>query len=225
MVKTIFFDFGGCLDAPGIHSRTLFWDAFLAKGLGRPEEREIFQEAYSRADQRMMATGEAAAFGLSEFNRWNCRLIAQDLSLDPALAEAAADLVTARIRPFLAHSRQALEPLKGRYFLGIISNFTGNLETILRESGLREFFDSVTESYYAGSSKPDLGIFRQALATQPHPPECCLFIGDNPVNDIAPALSLGMKTALIHEPGKKRDCSASLYLEDLSDLPSLIQKI
>jgi putative hydrolase of the HAD superfamily len=225
MVRTILFDFGGCLDAPGIHSRTLFWDAFLACGLSGPSGREAFQEAYSRADRRMMGNGEAVALAIAEFNRWNCRLIARDLGLDESLCLRAGDVVTEQMRGFLAHSRSALEPLRGKYELGIISNFTGNLEVILREFELRDFFSSVTESYYAGASKPDARIFLAALSRQPNPPEQCLYVGDNPVNDIAPALALGMKAALIHPPGKKHECGAHFYLEDLNDLPSMIQKI
>ena len=63
-IRSLFFDFGGCIDAPGIHTRTLFWDAFRAAGLMPADQREVFQEAYTAADQRMMETGEAKAMGL-----------------------------------------------------------------------------------------------------------------------------------------------------------------
>jgi len=225
MVKRIFFDFGGCLDAPGIHTRTLFFDSFLAEGLVAAEARAPFQEAYTQADQRMMASGEAKELGLRAFNRWNAALIAGTLSLPGEGATRAADRVTALMEGYLAESRGCLELLRGRYELGVISNFTGNLEVILRESGLRGFFDSVTESFHAGASKPDARIFHAALASQKQPPASCLYVGDNPVNDIAPAKALGLKAVLIHPPGGRRECGADGYLESLRELPSLIQSM
>ncbi len=94
MLKRIYFDFGGCLDAPGIHTRTLFWDAFRAE-LSLPDEaRASFQEAYTSADQRMMRTGEAAKMGLRAFNRHNAALIAEAAGLPLPRSLLAADRVT-----------------------------------------------------------------------------------------------------------------------------------
>lgn len=225
MVKHIFLDFGGCIDAPGIHTRTLFWDAFLAEGLLPATERPKFQEAYTQADQQMMATGEAKALGLNAFNRHNAWLIASALGLPRPEAEAAGDRVTALMDAYLKESREALRGLALRYPLSLISNFTGNLEPILREYSLRELFQSVTESFYAGCSKPDPRIFRAALAQQREPAEKCLYVGDNPVNDIAPARALGMKAVLIHPPGQKKECGAGGYIESLSELGALLPRL
>jgi len=223
MVKRIFFDFGGCLDAPGIHTRTLFWDAFLAEKLVDKEESASFQHAYTLADQQMMSSGEAIPMGLSEFNRHNAFLIAKYLSRPDSGNAVAGDRVTALMNGFLRESRQSLELFRDRYALSVISNFTGNLELIMREFGLRELFGSVTESYYCGFSKPDPRIFLEALAKHEHRPEECMYVGDNPVNDIAPAKQLGMRVALIHPAGKRRECDADFYVGSLRDLFSAIQ--
>ncbi len=225
MIQRIFFDFGGCIDAPGIHTRTLFWDAFRAEGLQTKEARPVFQDAYTAADQRMMSTGEASKLGLAEFNRWNALLIAQNLSLDETRAAVAGDRVTSLMRGYLTRSREVMQSLHGKYELGVISNFTGNLEVILREFQLLSFFDSVTESYYAGCSKPDPKIFQIALTSQKCAPEHCVYVGDNPVNDIAPVKKLGWKAVLIHPPGQKKECAADGYVEDLGALLTLIQRM
>jgi FMN phosphatase YigB (HAD superfamily) len=215
MLSTLFFDFGGCIDAPGIHTRSLFWDAFVTEGY--QGERSVFQEAYTRADQRMMSSGEAKTLRLEEFNSHNAGLIAADLGLS---ARGAGDRVTDLMRGYIAHSRSVLVGLKG-YELGVISNFTGNLEVILREFALRDLFTTVTESFYAGCSKPDPRIFQAALGSRD--PRTCLYIGDNPKNDVAPAKALGMTTVLIHPPGNREECGATHYVEDLRDLSSKIQ--
>lgn len=223
MLKRIFFDFGGCIDAPGIHTRVLFWNAFLAEKLVSLEERAQFQEAYTHADQKMMSTGEAASLGLAEFNQHNATLIGAEIGIGRDECQLAGDRVTALMADYLAESREALGLFRGNYELSVISNFTGNLELIMEEFGLRELFSSVTESFYAGVSKPDLKIFRDALAKHAEAPEQCLYVGDNPVNDIAPAASLGMRTALIHPAGQRRECGADFYVESLRDLFSAIQ--
>ncbi len=216
---TLFFDFGGCIDAPGIHTRTLFWYACLAEGMQQLAQRAAFQDAYTKADQRMMKTGEAKSLALAEFNRHNAKLICEELGI--AGAEKIGDRVTEQMRGYLADSRAALEKLHGKFELGIISNFTGNLEVILHELLLRELFASVTESYYAGASKPDERIFLEALGDRR--PADCLYIGDNPVNDIAPAKKLGMKAVLIHPKGARKECGADYYVEDLAAFASWIQ--
>jgi HAD superfamily hydrolase (TIGR01509 family) len=215
----LFFDFGGCIDAPGIHTRTLFWEAFRAESMVPVGGREEFQEAYTRADQRMMETGEAKEMGLRAFNRHNAALIARDLGLDLGKSIVASDRVSDAMVKYIANSREALLELAPDFHLGIISNFTGNLEVILREFGLRELFHSVTESFEVGHAKPDPRIFEAALATQSFPPEQCLYIGDNPKNDIDPAKKLGLTTVLI---GERRECGADGYVGDLRELPRWI---
>jgi putative hydrolase of the HAD superfamily len=223
-LRCLFFDFGGCIDAPGIHTRVLFWDAYRQLELLPAELRETFQEAYTRADQRMMATGEARLMGLGEFNRHNSRLIAGEFpQISRAAADGAGDLVTGLMDGYIRRSRETLVDLRQNFQLGVISNFTGNLEVIMTEFALRELFDSVTESFYVGHSKPDERIFRAALAKQKFSPEECLYIGDNPKNDILPARELGMRTALIHPAGKKQDCGADFYVGELRALVPLIE--
>ena len=46
-----------------------------------------------------------------------------------------------------------------------------------------------------GITKPALGIFERALKWTEHAPADVLFVGDDPVIDLAPAASLGMPTA------------------------------
>jgi putative hydrolase of the HAD superfamily len=216
-IKSLLLDFGGCIDAPGIHTRTLFWRAFTREGLMAESQREIFQEAYTLADQRMMKTGEAKAMGLAAFNRFNAGLISETLHLPAGAGDEPADWVTSEMSRHIEGVRPALQEYSSRMPLGIISNFTGNLEVIMQEFSIRNLFSSVTESFYEGCSKPELKIFRSALAKREFAPEECLYVGDNPKNDIEPARSLGIKTALIYED-VRRDCGADAYIRHLSEL-------
>ena len=225
MIRYLFFDFGGCIDAPGIHTRTLFWNAFVAFKICPLERKKEFQDAYSLADARLMKSGMAKTMGLSSFNRLQGTLIAEAMGMrSPAVTEAC-DSITDLMRQYLAESAGTLTLLARQYPLGIISNFTGNLEVILKEEGLHHFFHSITESFYVGANKPDPKIFTTALAKQEFSPMECLYIGDNPKNDILPGKAIGMYCVLIHEPGKKEECGADAYIERLRELPSLLEKI
>jgi FMN phosphatase YigB (HAD superfamily) len=223
-IRTILLDFGGCIDAPGIHTRALFWRAFSGRGTWPESGRAVFQEAYTLADRRMMESGEAKALGLGDFNRLNAELIASALGLAPGAGHDPADLVTNQMRAYLEDSRLALAPLAKRFPLGVISNFTGNLKVILEEFSLLPLFSSVTESFYEGCSKPDRKLFERALGRQAFPPAEILYVGDNPVNDIEPAKALGLKTALIYE-NESRECGANAYVKSLRELEALVERL
>lgn len=228
MIQYLFFDFGGCLDSAGIHTRTMFRQAFENSSLLPPGDKGAlaqFQNAYTKADEIMIRMKLAVGQRLRPFNRLNAKLIAEYMKLHSVnqQIQSAADEVSTLQALHLEKSNEILEHI---YIpKGIISNFTGNLEVILEEFELKRHFHSVTESFYVGASKPEEKIFRAALAKQNNAPADCAFIGDNPRNDIAPARKLGLKTLLIHEPGKKEECGADAYLSDLAELPSLVQRI
>jgi FMN phosphatase YigB (HAD superfamily) len=216
-VRHLVFDFGGCIDAPGIHTRVLFWEAF--RSVCPESQRADFQEAYTQADQQMMKTGEAKELSLQNFNRWNARLIAQELSLSQDAANRAGDSVTARMDQYLRESKVQLEELRNSYPLSIISNFTGNLEVILGEYGLRELFSTVTESYYEGISKPDSRIFLSAQKKIGRAPAELVYVGDNPKNDIEPAKLLGWQAVLI---GDAESPAADAKIQSLRELKEIL---
>ena len=59
-------------------------------------------------------------------------------------------------------------------------------------------------SYEVGIMKPDVRIYRHALAVAGEPARNAVMIGDSYKNDIAPALSLGMRTVwLLHRPSEE----------------------
>lgn len=61
--------------------------------------------------------------------------------------------------------------------------------------GLDSVVHAVFVSSEVGSAKPALGIFERALRWTEHAPADVLFVGDDPVIDLAPAAALGMATA------------------------------
>lgn len=202
MLKTkwILFDFGGCLDSDGLHSRCLFFNQFKKHGmLNTSEDLYNFQHAYTYSDRKVIDEGLIQDADLSTMNRVMCSLITKKLRSDESKIEQVAMAITETQAYYLTRNKQILEKLQMNFQLGIISNFSGNLVTVLREFSLAEHFNFVLDSFHIGVEKPNPAIFKLAISRCDDYPENICFIGDNPERDIAPAKKLGMKTVLISE--------------------------
>jgi len=80
--------------------------------------------------------------------------------------------------------------------VAIVTNGSGAAQRMkLRRLGLDQLVHAVFISGELGIAKPDPEIFRRALQWSGQAAADCVFVGDDPVNDIAPAASLGFTTA------------------------------
>jgi HAD superfamily hydrolase (TIGR01509 family) len=114
-----------------------------------------------------------------------------------------------------------LAALRARgYRLGIVSNWSWNLQERVVQAGLDGFFEVVWASAYAGCNKPHPGIFRQALARLNLPPGRALFVGDSYEHDVVGARSAGLDVALLDRAGTAQnfDCPVIRDLEGIWDL-------
>ncbi|MFO7277615.1 MAG: HAD family hydrolase [Pseudomonadota bacterium] len=94
--------------------------------------------------------------------------------------------------------RPALARLGERFLLGTLSN--GNAD--LRRIGLHGFFRVSLSAREVGAAKPDpRGFLRLAEALGVRPSEI-LYVGDDPVLDVAGARAVGMRTAWINRRGE-----------------------
>ena len=100
---------------------------------------------------------------------------------------AAAGQVHPDVFPTLTALRE-----KG-YRLGILTNGSAyNQSRKMDHTGLRAYVDLVVLAGEEGIQKPDPRVFRMAAARLGVPCECCVFVGDNPDNDLMGAKSAGM---------------------------------
>jgi len=124
----------------------------------------------------------------------------------PQLAEAC-------LRPIVAEGRvyddtvPTLETLRSRgYRLGLVSNTPWGTPDYLWEQqtarfGLTELLPVRLFSSDVGVRKPDARIFLEAAQQVGVAPDRTLFVGDTPAEDIAGAVGVGMRTALIARGG------------------------
>jgi len=95
-----------------------------------------------------------------------------------------------------AHS--VLEYLSAKYVLHIITNGFEEIQLRkLKNAGLEKFFSNVITSEDAGYKKPDINIFRYALAVSKVNPEQSLMIGDDIEVDIIGARDAGIDQVLV----------------------------
>ena len=83
----------------------------------------------------------------------------------------------------------------------LVSNFYGNVESVLSDFDVRKYFGTIVESAVVGVRKPDPKIFALGVEALGLKPEEVLVIGDSYKKDIVPAESLGCKVLWIKGKG------------------------
>ena len=125
-------------------------------------------------------------------------------------------------------SKELLENLNSQYSLGIISNYYGNLETVLQELSIKKYFSSVIDSTKLKIIKPDKQIFKVALNDLAMVPQEVIMIGDSYENDIIPAKSIGCFTIWIQNKVWQEPVdngSADFKIESITELPKVLENL
>ena len=144
-------------------------------------------------------------------------------SVDPAAIAARVHQQSIQI---VARNRPLLEALQPRFRLGIVSNFTGNLSICLTELGIRDLFETVTDSAVLGFAKPDARPFTHTLDALGLPPQAAWMVGDNFEADIRPAAKLGMRTVWL-APAERllpSGCAPTARIASLAELPAVLAR-
>lgn len=94
-----------------------------------------------------------------------------------------------------------LEKVCEKYECALVSNFYGNLSSVLQDFGILRCFRHVIDSTEVGVRKPDPAIFQLAIDKMGLKPEEVTVVGDSYRKDIAPAISLGCKAIWVKGSG------------------------
>ena len=191
--RAILFDFGGTLDDDGVHWPLRFHVAYrqAGGGLGLRDFEDVFRSIdRDLAELPTIRTmGQRAAIAATA-----ALLIERVPDGHRVNVVRIIDTLYAAVLATVARNRPMLERLAARYRLGVVSNFTGNLEPCLAELGLRPLFGALADSTIIGTAKPEPAIFHAALEELGVSPAETWMVGDNPDADIRPAHALGMRT-------------------------------
>ncbi len=192
----ILLDFGGTLDADGVHWCPRFHAAYRLEGGTLPYA--AFEPVFQASERLLAELPGIRRLGFRAAIEAQARLLAGLLPRGDGVPVAAwARRLHDEAAAVVRRNRPVLERLGKRFRLGVVSNFTGNLEPCLDELGLRPLLAAVLDSAVLGFAKPDERIFERALAGLGTRAAETWMVGDNPEADIRPAARLGLRTCWI----------------------------
>ena len=128
---------------------------------------------------------------------------------------------------FFAGALEVLDALSHRHTLGALTN--GNADP--KRLGLDPYFSFSFSAADVGAMKPAPDLFRRALDHCGANPSEAVHVGDHPINDIAAAAGLGMRTVWLNGPHQRARPEdgvaevATVEVEHLSQVPAAIARI
>jgi HAD superfamily hydrolase (TIGR01509 family) len=219
----VLFDFGGTLDADGLRWSVRFHDAYVAGG-GRLGITD-FEPLFRTSDRALEVTPGIRTMGFRAMIAAQAAILGGLLPDGTAVDVAAiAHRVHADAVRVVRRNRELLESLRPEFRLGVVSNFTGNLDVCLAELGMRDLFAVVTDSAILGAAKPDPRVFIHTLDVLGVPPERAWVVGDNFEADVRPARDLGMRTVWLAAADRPTPagCSPTARITSLTELPEVL---
>jgi len=229
-------DYGGTLDTGARHWCYVLHEGLEAAGLTLP--LDSFRPAYVYAERQL------AKFPYITQRDDFLSLLQKKITLEveylvhtraasfatyadrAALIRSAALYCNAYARKHVQASLAVIKALHQKGRVVIVSNFYGNLPTILNTFGVTPHIDAVVESARVGVRKPNPAIWllgAQAAATEP---AHCIAVGDSFTKDILSARTAGMQT--VWYSGEEWDSQAQYdtrlpnhIIHDLHELAAL----
>ena len=231
-MKIILFDFGGTLDTDGVHWSELFWNTYNHFHI--PVTKENLKEAFVYSE-RVIANKIKSDFSLKQ--TLEKQLIYQlEFLQEKFYLPVVYNLIIDELSEYcyrnvinnVQKSQTLLKILKTHFSLGLVSNYYGNLETVLKELFIREYFSVVIDSSIIGLRKPDQQIFNTAIDNFNADPKDVIVVGDSYQNDIIPAKSIGCYTIWIKNKGWDQPINsenADLTVKSLLELTEALDKL
>jgi putative hydrolase of the HAD superfamily len=227
-VKGLLFDYGGTIDTNGVHWSEVLWEAYERHHI--PVTRAAFQDAYVRVERML---GEQPLIcpehTFRETLRIKLRLQFETLHLkETALAGQIAESCYVDTSKTILSASGTLSVLKERYPMILVSNFYGNLRTVLNEFNLADYFRQVIESAGAGVRKPDPALYAFGIRALGLQPAEIAVIGDSCKNDIIPANKLGCPSIWLKgkgwddSPNETAFVQSAVVIYDFSELQTLL---
>ena len=195
-VKGIIFDYGGTIDTNSLHWAEVLWEKYQEFNV--PVDKASFREAYVHGERSL------AKFPLIKpehnfHDMLNIKLkiqisyLIENGKIDGRLSEkyiyakSIADSSYRYVLDVLQKTRPVVEQLSSEYKLVLVSNFYGNIETVLKDFGLYDYFSGIIESSVVGVRKPDPAIYRLGVEAIGLPAGEILVVGDSFSKDVIPA--------------------------------------
>ncbi len=197
-IKGIIFDYGGTLDTNGGHWGAVIWSGYEKYQV--PVNLNAFQEADTYAERQMaLQPIIKPQFNFLEvleakLNVQFDYLIAAGYDLDRSLAHKIAFDGYSLAKNTVEQVKPLLNSLHEKYPIVMVSNFYGNLKSVLDDFGILSYFQEVVESAVVGVRKPDPAIYALGVTKIGLPAQEVLVVGDSYSKDMVPAKAVGCQT-------------------------------
>ena len=198
-VKGVLIDFGGTIDTDGRHWYKVFKQAYSC--VAPAIEDALLRQAYVYAERTLgknpivnpqftfYKTLETKLSLQTDFLRENGSPVTEVQSKQ--ILDSCYAVVTTNINKV---ARPELESMSECCPLVLVTNFYGNMNSVLKEFGIDRYFAGIVESAVEGVRKPNPDIFRIAVNRLGVLPADTVMIGDSLSKDILPAMEVGCKT-------------------------------
>ena len=205
MIDTVLFDMGGTLEDIHVDDESRHasiqgvLDILRAHGIDPDKDFETAASAINAGWERYGAYRDPRQRELKPEEIWGS-FVLTDFGLDEesvrSYAEELAHMweVTNYHRALRPHVQEMLEGLKDLGMkLGVISNTASLYQVfdILKEYGIRDYFQDVTLSSVTGYRKPNPNIFMVSLHQVQSDPAHCAYVGDTISRDVIGPIRMG----------------------------------
>lgn len=229
--EALIFDYGATLDTNGIHWYYIFKQEHLKYNSFLSDEQ--LRDAYIYAEQtiakkHLVETNDNFLQTLEvkvklQYDRlYEQGIILQNMYHTQEVAKNCYEVAKQNVR----RVRPMLQDLFTKYRLAIVSNFYGNLESVLEDYDIRQDFEIVVESAVIGVSKPDKKMLLTCFERMNIKPDEAIVVGDSYKKDIIPAKQLGAYTIWIKGQGWRENPSftplADTIITDIMELQNIL---
>ena len=209
-IKGIIFDYGGTIDTNSRHWAEVLWSQYVKHHI--PVDKGSFREAYVFGERSLAKYPYVRPdHNFFDVLLFKCKLQMEYLALHHHLemderklqqyALSVAESSYGYVQEVLKTTRPVVETLSKKYKLVLVSNFYGNIQTILNDFKLDRFFADVVESSVVGVRKPDPAIYQLGVDAMGFNASEVLVVGDSFSKDVVPAKKVGCKVVWLKGEG------------------------
>ncbi|WP_257670064.1 HAD family hydrolase [Parapedobacter tibetensis] len=229
--RGILLNYEGTIDTNGQHWGAILWHKFQKHIIGL--DKSLFNRAYAysenvlASDEVIKPTHVFLDVLVHKITQQFDYLSEQGYSLDYAKVHTIARECNNLALRTLRKTKNILESLSSTFPIVLVSNFYGNLNAVLSEFGIKQYFADVVES---GTSNMNFNteIYEKGVSRLGYPPEECVAVGDSYNRDILPSKAVGCKTIWLNVMGWEEWGIDELEISDaeigdFSQLPGLLE--
>jgi HAD superfamily hydrolase (TIGR01549 family) len=216
--RVIFFDVGNTLLFP---DRAKMLAPLAGERHPTLEQWQALERRTKSDFDRGMQNGKVDRGFWWMFHTYLLEQLGENTAIREALLENAQD--SANWDQIVPGTRSALERIKSKYRIAVISNADGKIKQVLSRCAIADCFESITDSGIVGVEKPRREIFESALRAMNARAEESLYVGDVYSVDYVGARGAGMNAVLFDVAGAYRDRDLP-RVESLEQLESWLRQ-